>query len=710
MATQSKFALPGGVNVRALATQLVQLYLANRSRISRAVWLTLFVALVHRIRNAIAEQKAASARESAQRAASRRATVDAGGPDAPRKKVALDRAFFRSLMRLIRIVVPGWRSKEARLLISHSFFLVLRTLISLKVAEMDGAIVKALVRGNGKEFISRIVWWMVIAVPATFTNSMLSYHQAELSLNYRTRLTQYIHDKYLSNLTFYGISALDDRIKNPDQLIAVDVSKFSNSLAELYSNLAKPILDMTIYTYSLSKSVGGEGVVFMSLLVQLSANVMRVLTPPFGKYVADEARLEGEFRFQHSRLIDYAEEVALYNGHTAEKDTLDKGYFTLIKHVNYILRRRFYHGFMEDFVIKYFWGALGLVLCSVPVFVKLPGAQPGMNMGDRTESFVTNRRMLLSASDAFGRIMFSYREIMELAGYTSRVDSLLGVMDDIQSGHFEKNLVSSSGTENNEAVLKGRGTIHESKDITFIDVPIVSPNGDVLVKALSFSIKHGDHLLVVGPNGCGKSSLFRILGGLWPVYGGTVYKPPFTSIFYLPQRPYLSRGSLRQQIIYPDSLRQMRQRGATDADLLGILKTLDLAHLVDLYDEGWDAEAEWRDVLSGGLQQRVAMARLFYHRPKYAILDECTSSVTLETEKVMYDNAKALGITLMTVSHRRSLWKYHTHILQFDGQGHYVFTKLDADKRLKLEDEKEDLDIKLRQVPELERRMAELTS
>ncbi|KAJ4155213.1 hypothetical protein LMH87_000469 [Akanthomyces muscarius] len=710
MATQSKFALPGNFNVRGLVTQLIQLYVANRSRISRAVWITLFVALVHRIHNAIAEQKAASAREATQRA-SRRATVsqpgDASGPDAPRKKVALDREFFRSLMRLIRIVVPGWRSKEARLLISHSFFLVLRTLISLKVAEMDGAIVKALVRGNGKEFLTRIAWWMIIAVPATFTNSMLSYHQAELSLNYRTRLTQYIHDKYLSNLTFYGISALDDRIKNPDQLIAVDVSKFSNSLAELYSNLAKPILDMTIYTYSLSKSVGGEGVVFMSLLVQLSANVMRVLTPPFGKYVADEARLEGEFRFQHSRLIDYAEEVALYNGHTAEKDTLDKGYFTLIKHVNYILRRRFYHGFMEDFVIKYFWGALGLVLCSVPVFVKLPGAQPGLNMGDRTESFVTNRRMLLSASDAFGRIMFSYREIMELAGYTSRVDSLLNVMDDIQSGHFEKNLVSSSGTENNEAVLKGRGTILESKDITFIDVPIVSPNGDVLVKALSFSIKHGDHLLVVGPNGCGKSSLFRILGGLWPVYGGTVHKPPFTSIFYLPQRPYLSRGSLRQQVIYPDSLRQMRQRGATDADLLAILKTLDLAHLVDLYDEGWDAEAEWRDVLSGGLQQRVAMARLFYHRPKYAILDECTSSVTLETEKVMYDHAKALGITLMTVSHRRSLWKYHTHILQFDGQGHYVFTKLDADKRLKLEDEKDDLDLKLRQVPELERRMAE---
>ncbi|CZR38904.1 uncharacterized protein FPRO_05904 [Fusarium proliferatum ET1] len=708
MASQSKLALPGDRTLRGIISQLTTLYVSNRTRISRAVWITLLAALANRIRLAISEQKAASARESAQRAA-RRGTTSSGTEETPRKKVELNREFFRSLLRLLKIVVPGWRSKESRLLMSHSFFLVLRTSISLRVAEMDGAIVKALVKGNGKEFLKRIVWWMLIAVPATFTNSMLSYHQAELSLKYRSRLTQHIHDKYLSNLTFYGISALDDRIKNPDQLIAVDVSKFSNSLAELYSNLAKPLLDMTIYTWSLSNSVGGEGVVFMSLLVQLSANVMRALTPPFGKYVADEARLEGEFRFQHSRLIDYSEEVALYGGHNAEKDTLDKGYFTLIKHVNYILRRRFYHGFMEDFVIKYFWGALGLMLCSVPVFVKMPG-HIAMNMGDRTEAFVTNRRMLLSASDAFGRIMFSYREVMELAGYTSRVATLLDVMDDVQAGHFEKKLVSSSGVEGNEAVLKGRGTVHESNDITFIDVPIISPNGDVLIKALSFTLKHGDHLLVVGPNGCGKSSLFRILGGLWPVYGGTVYKPPFHAIFYIPQRPYLSRGSLRQQIIYPDSLRQMRARGVTDADLFEYLKILGLEHLPELYEEGWDAEAEWRDVLSGGLQQRVAMARLFYHRPKYAILDECTSSVTLETEKAMYDTAKALGVTLMTVSHRRSLWKYHSHILQFDGQGNYVFTKLDADRRLKLEDEKEELEVRLRQVPELERRIAELTA
>jgi len=690
-------------SIKSLVNEFTSLYLQHRTRISRAVYLTLFVALINRVRNAIAEQKAASIRREAQR---QTGTGPSEGEATGRKKVELNREFFKNLLRLLKICIPGWRSKEFRLIISHSVFLVLRTMISLYVAELDGRLVSSLVRGKGSEFLKGLVWWMTVAIPATFTNSMLSYHQCKLSLQYRTRLTNYVHNRYLSQMTFYTLSALDDRIKNADQLITVDVAKFANSLAELYSNLAKPVLDIIVYNYSLSRSVGGEGLFFMSLLVQLSANVMRALTPPFGKYVADEARLEGEFRFQHSRLIDYSEEVALYHGHEAEKDTLDKGYFTLIKHVNRILRRRLYHGVMEDFVIKYFWGALGLLLCSVPVFFQVPG-QNAKNMGDRTESFVTNRRMLLMSSDAFGRVMFSYKEITELAGYTSRVSTLLDVIDDIQAGHFEKKLVSSANTEENAAVLRGRGTVTEGEDIEFVDVPIVSPNGDVLVRKLSFTVKPGDHLLIVGPNGCGKSSLFRILGGLWPVYGGTVRKPPFEDIFYIPQRPYLSRGTLRQQIIYPDNLREMRDKGITDDDLYNILSVVEIESIVDR-PGGWDAEQEWTDMLSGGLQQRVAMARLFYHRPRYAILDECTSSVTLEIERVMYDEAKRLGITLMTVSHRRSLWKYHEKILQFDGQGHYVFTQLDAERRLELEDEKEDIDLQLRAVPDIEQRIAEL--
>ena len=374
-------------SIRQAISKLTDLYLNNRTNISRTVYLTLFIALLSRIRNAINEQKAASIHQERLR---QQNTKDGGSTKAgveeatTRKRVELNREFFKNLLRLLRIVIPGWKSKELRLLISHSFFLVLRTLISLHVADLDGKLVSSLVRGKGSEFFLGIVWWMIVAIPATFTNSMLSYHQCKLALQYRTRLTHHIHNKYLDQMSFYSLTALDDRIKNADQLITVDVSRFSNSLAELYSNLAKPVLDMIVYNYSLSKSVGGEGLFMMSLLVQVSANVMRALTPPFGKYVADEAKLEGEFRFQHSRLIENSEEIALYHGHNTEKDDLDRGYFTLIKHVNRILRRRFYHAFMEDFVIKYFWGALGLMLCSVPVFFKVPG-QTLRGMGDRTE-------------------------------------------------------------------------------------------------------------------------------------------------------------------------------------------------------------------------------------------------------------------------------------------------------------------------------------
>jgi len=182
MAAQSKLATTPAVlherTVRTIISQLTSLYLENRTRISRAVYITLFVALINRVRHAIAEQKAASLRDAVKRAETAVTVTNAADADSDpaakkRKRVELNREFFRSLLRLLRIVVPGWRSKETRLLISHSFFLVVRTLISLKVAAMDGAIVKALVKGNGREFLMRIVYWMLIAVPATFTNSMV---------------------------------------------------------------------------------------------------------------------------------------------------------------------------------------------------------------------------------------------------------------------------------------------------------------------------------------------------------------------------------------------------------------------------------------------------------------------------------------------------------------------------------------------------------
>lgn len=111
--------------------------------------------------------------------------------------------------------------------------------------------------------------------------------------------------------------------------------------------------------------------------------------------------------------------------------------------------------------------------------------------------------------------------------------------------------------------MKGAKVIF-SDDIIFQEVPIYSPNGDELIAKMSFKIQPGMHLLISGPNGCGKSSLFRILGELWPAKAGTLTKPPVERIFYIPQRPYLPNGSLRDQIIYPNTIADMKTKNQTD--------------------------------------------------------------------------------------------------------------------------------------------------
>lgn len=185
MAVQSKLLLSSTSerSIKRIISDLTSIYLRHRTRISRAVYLTLFIALINRIRNAISEQRAASIRQAEAR---KRAGTKTGlGEATSKKRVELNREFFKNLLRLLKIVIPGWRSKELRLLISHSVFLVIRTLISLYVAELDGRLVSSLVRAKGRDFLLGIVWWMVVAVPATFTNSMVSSFTISIERQYR---------------------------------------------------------------------------------------------------------------------------------------------------------------------------------------------------------------------------------------------------------------------------------------------------------------------------------------------------------------------------------------------------------------------------------------------------------------------------------------------------------------------------------------------
>jgi ATP-binding cassette subfamily D (ALD) protein 3 len=156
---------------------------------------------------------------------------------------------------------------------------------------------------------------------------------------------------------------------------------------------------------------------------------------------------------------------------------------------------------------------------------------------------------------------------------------------------------------------------------------------------MSFEVKRGMNTVITGPNGCGKSSLFRILSGLWPLTGGVLRRPHMDKLFYIPQRPYLPPGTLRDQIIYPNAKAEMVKKNITDDHLRKLLESVRLDYL-EGREGGFDSVNDWNDVLSGGEKQRIAMARLFYHKPLFAILDECTSAVSMDVEAELYNKAK----------------------------------------------------------------------
>ncbi|KAK4052640.1 ATP-binding cassette long-chain fatty acid transporter pxa1 [Microbotryomycetes sp. JL221] len=660
-------------------------------------------------------------------------------------RVGVNKEFFRQLKAIFKIIMPRWTSKEVLLVAAHTSFLLLRTWLSLLVAKLDGRLVGDLVSANGKGFAQGLMYWFMLAIPSVYTNSMIRYLQQKLSISFRTRLTRYVHDLYLSpDNTFYKIVNLDSRIQGADQFITTDIARFCETLSALYSNISKPTLDLILFNVQLGRSIGAKGSVGLFVSYVATAVLLRKVTPAFGKLAAIEAKLEGDFRNAHSRLIINAEEVAFYDGAPIEKDILNRAYLRLIKHVNSIFKIRILYGMIEDFIVKYMWSACGYCLISIPVFFNRVGQQtttktigedtlikPVGNRDDsnqvakRTEDYISNRRLLLALADAGGRLMYSWKDLAELAGYTSRVYSLLSTLHDLDQNKFQSttrpiDLPSNEtfydlGTINGKLVIERLKGFEDEEGVCFEKVPIVAPapgmtrGGEELVKKLNLKIKKGQHLLITGPNGCGKTSVARVIAGLWPVFEGVTRRPEDKDIMFLPQRPYLSAGSLRDQIIYPHAYPDFIASGKTEQDLLNILKHVHLAYLPSR-EGGLDTRKEWKDVLSGGEKQRMGMARLFYHLPKYGVLDECTSAVSTDVEGMMYQHAKDLGITLITISHRPSLFKYHQHLLRLTGHdGEWETSQIGTEvETLSFQKEIESLQERLRDVDDWKIRLKEI--
>lgn len=415
-----------------------------------------------------------------------------------------------------------------------------------------------------------------------------------------------------------------------------DIATFTSSIAHLYSHLTKPCFDLLIIAIAMAQSSKKmkanivQGPLLAIVVITFTGYVMKIVSPKFGQLVSEEASRYGYLRHIHSRVITNAEEIAFYGGHKVEYQQLMEAYNRLSKQMNVIYSQKLWYVMIEQFFMKYIWSGTGMVMVSLPILaskVESKGNTKSSYHGvsERTEYFTTARNLLLSGADAIERLMSSYKEVISLAGYTHRVAGMLNVFEDVSKGVYDKQYISNDGA-NNAGILEycngqpiSKGIIvysHDSSDIHIDHVPIVTPNCDIVVPSLTVSIVPGQHLLITGPNGCGKSSLFRILSGLWPIYAGKLVLPQHINgrppMFYIPQRPYMSIGSLRDQIIYPDTRENMRRKRVTEKELRVILKMVFLDNLA--IRDNLNEVRDWKDILSGGEKQRLAIARLFYHR------------------------------------------------------------------------------------------------
>jgi len=556
-----------------------------------------------------------------------------------------DKRFFKDAWRLAK---PYFMESEERwkargLLLATIATTLLLVVINLQITNWYNRFYNALQGYDQAGFWKLLGEFTLLAFAAIALSVYQTYLSQLMDLRWRKWLTGDYLRRYLSAQTYYHMEVFKRGQDNPDQRIADDLSQFSQLTTSLFTGMLSAIANLVAFIgllWVLSSKVvipwgGAEHHVagFLVWVALIYAIVWTWVAARIGNPLIwlnfNQQRLQADFRFSLMRLRENSEAVAFYRGESMERDHFDER-FDRVYH-NYkrlILRQKRFNWFSSYFsqvavILPFLATASAYFAKAVPL------------------------GFLMQVSSAFGNVQGSFAYIAQsydsFAQWHAVVDRLrgfIGLVDEVERVKDEENRIVQE----------------EGDTLAVRDLRVSLPGGDVLHQRINLSVGPGERLLITGPSGAGKSTLLRALAGIWPFGSGYVTRPQGDRTLFLPQRPYLPMGSLRDAILYPAS------KGRVDDDQIHeLLEAIGLPRL----SEFLDSVEPWSQVLSLGEQQRVAIGRALLQQPSCLFLDEATSALDEPSEEVLYRLLfeRLPQTAIISVGHRSTLRALHTRVL-----------------------------------------------
>jgi ABC-type uncharacterized transport system fused permease/ATPase subunit len=457
-----------------------------------------------------------------------------------------------------------------------------------------------------------------------------NYIQAQISLNWRKWLTLKYLNQYSQQQSFYHLHNLSE-IDNPDQRIAEDIKNVSQKLIALVVIL----LDSSVQLIGFLGVLWLISPLLMIVLISYAIAGTFLATLVFGKVLVginlEQIKREADFRYGLTRIRDNAESIAFYEGQSQESEQSKGRFKEVFSNINRLIRWQFNLNIFQN-GYQYLTFILPFIILAPRIFSR------ELEIGAITQSQAAFERVGL----ALGLIITQFEQLSVLTVGIKRLVEL--------TNGIEKVIVAQNNSQ-----------------IEFITQPHIVLNHltlqrpqeqSILIQDLSIKVLPNQSLIIVGVSGVGKTTLLRAIAGLWVDGKGIIERPDLKEMLFLPQRPYMTLGTLRQQLIYPD--------GGVSPTTESLLNILEKVYLPDLAQRhrGLDIILDWSRILSLGEQQRLAFARLFINQPKYAILDEATSALDEETAINLYKKLQATKITYISVAHRPELFDYHQFVLE----------------------------------------------